>query len=33
MTPQNPNFANKYFDFLGEHEAISETVLARESGT
>jgi hypothetical protein len=32
LTPRNPNFANGYFDFLGEYEAICEMALARESG-
>jgi hypothetical protein len=31
LTPRNPNFANDYFDFLGEYEAICETALALES--
>jgi hypothetical protein len=30
LRPRNPNFANDYLDFLGEHEAICETALARE---
>jgi hypothetical protein len=30
--PLNPNFLNDYLDFLGEYEAICETVLAPESG-
>jgi hypothetical protein len=27
----NPNFANDYFDFLSEYEALCETFVARES--